>query len=196
MLINQTTIDKKAMIALAKISRKTLRKKRSRPVRRFAWFAVAVECLLMALNLRVGDGGWAVNALLAAIMLACVFGEDTVNGLLAFRQVLPNSREVNITFREDFYVQRTQPAETWWDYRQVKAIGEDKDFFALVIDTSHGQILSKKGFEWGGPEEFRTFIQRKTGRKIQKVASGQPKKKTDERREKDGTTADKDTHGV
>lgn len=196
MLINQTTLDKKAMVALAKISRKTLRKKRSRPVRRFAWFAVAVEGILIAVDLRVGDGGWAINALLAAILLGCIFGEDTVNGLLALRQIPPPSREVNITFRDDFYVQRAQPAETWWDYRQIRAIGEDKDFFALVIDTSHGQILSKKGFQWGGPEEFRTFIQRKTGRKIQKVASGLPKKKTDERREKDGAAADPDTHGV
>lgn len=154
---------------MAKISRKTLRQGRSRPVRRFAWFAVAVELLIMVVSFRVGDRGWVTNALLAAIMLACILGEDTVNGLLAFRQILPDSREVNATFQEDHYVHRSRMAETWWNYRQIAAIGEDKNYFALVIDKSHGQIYSKKGFEWGSPDEFREFIQRKTSMKMQKV---------------------------
>lgn len=170
MLINQTTIDKKAMIALAKISRKTLYRGRSRPVRRFAWFAVIVELLIMAVSFYAGDRGWVMNALLAAIMLACIFGEDTVNGLISFRQILPDSREVNVTFQEDHYIQRSRAAETWWHYRQIAALGEDKDYFALVIDKSHGQIYSKAGFEWGSPDEFREFIQRKTGLKIQKIS--------------------------
>lgn len=167
MLINQTTIDKKAMIALAKISRQVLG--RSRPVRRFAWFAVALELIIMVISFLAGDGGWVINALLAGIMLACVLGEDTVNGLIAFRQTLPDSREVNATFREDRYILRSRASETWWNYQPIVAFGEDKDYFALIIDKNHGQIYSKKGFEWGGPEEFREFIRRKTGLKVQKV---------------------------
>lgn len=167
MLINQTTIDKKAMIALAKITRKTLGG--SRPVRRFAWFAVVVELIIMLMSFLAGDGGWVINALLAGIMLASVLGEDTVNGLIAFRQVLPDSREINVTFREDHYIQRGQGWETRWNYRPIVAVGEDKDYFALLIDKSHGQIYSKKGFEWGSPKEFREFIRRKTGLKIRKI---------------------------
>lgn len=169
LLINDTTLDQKAMIALAKITRKTLRRGRSRPVRRFAWFAVTVELLLMGLSLWIGDSGWVMNALLAGIMLACILGEDTVNGVIALRQLLPDTREVNATFQEDHYIHRTRASETWWNYRQITAIGEDKYYFALVIDKSHGQIYSKEGFTWGDPEKFREFIQRKTGKKIQKI---------------------------
>lgn len=167
MLINQTTIDKKAMIALAKISRRILG--RSRPVRRFAWFAVILELVIMVISFLAGDGGWVINAILAGIMLASILGEDTVNGLIAFRQTLPDSREVNVTFREDHYIQRSRASETRWSYRPIVAVGEDKDYFALMIDKSHGQIYSKAGFEWGSPEEFREFIRRKTGLKVQKV---------------------------
>ena len=46
MLVIQTTIDRKAMTALAKMSRKTLRQGRSRPVRTLAWFVVALEIFL------------------------------------------------------------------------------------------------------------------------------------------------------
>lgn len=169
MLINQTSIDKKAMVALAKMTRKTVRRGRSSPVRTFAWCVAVVELGLAALFLWTGAGGWLTNLLMAAIMLACILGEDTVNGLVGLRQVLPDSREVNATFQEDHYVHRTRGAETWWNYRQIKAIGEDKDYFALVLDKNHGQIYAKEGFDWGSPDEFREFIQRKTGLKIRKV---------------------------
>ena len=93
MLINQTTIDKKAMVALAKINRKTSRRGRSSPVRTFAWCVAVVELGLAALFLWTKAGGWLVNVLMAAIMLACILGEDTVNGIVGLRQILPTSRE-------------------------------------------------------------------------------------------------------
>ena len=169
MIVIQTTLDQKAMIALARINRKTVRRGRSSPVRTFACAVAAVELGLAALFLWTGAGGWLVNVLMAAIMLACVLGEDTVNGLMGLRQILPDSREVNVTFKDDHYVHRTKGAETWWNYRQIKAIGEDKDYFALVLDKNHGQIYAKEGFEWGTPDEFREFIQRRTGLRIRKV---------------------------
>ena len=99
LLVNQMTLDKKAMVSLARISRKTLRNGRSSPVRRFAWFAVSVELFLAALLIWVGLDGWLTNVLLAAIMLACILSEDVVNGLMAYRQMLPDAREVNVTFK-------------------------------------------------------------------------------------------------
>ena len=169
LLVNQMTLDKKAMVSLARISRKTLRNGRSSPVRRFAWFAVSVELFLAALLIWVGLDGWLTNVLLAAIMLACILSEDVVNGLMAYRQMLPDAREVNVTFKEDHFIHYSRAAETWWNYRQIKAIGEDQDYFALVLDKNHGQIYAKDCFTWGSPDEFREFIQRKTGKKIQKV---------------------------
>lgn len=169
MIVIQTTLDQKAMIALARINRKTIRRGRSSPVRTFAWCVAVVELGLAALFLWSGAGGWLVNVLMAAIMLACVLGEDTVNGLMGLRQILPDSREVNATFKDDHYIHRTKGAETWWNYRQIKAIGESGEYFAFVLDKNHGQIYRKDGFVWGTPEEFRDFIQKKTGLRIQKV---------------------------
>lgn len=169
MLINQTAIDRKAMTALAKINRKTIRRGRSSPVRTFAWCVAAVELGLAALFIWTGAGGWLTNVLMAAIMLACILGEDAVNGIVGLRRIPPADREVNAAFQEERYVHRTQGAETWWSYRQIKAIGEDKDYFAFALDKKHGQIYAKDSFDWGTPEEFREFIQRKTGLRIQKV---------------------------
>lgn len=158
------------MTALAKMTRKSLRRGRSGPVRLLAWFVVCLELFLTIVYIRGGQGGWLMNALLGLFMLGCILGEDLVNGAIGFHQVLPNSREVNTTFKNDSsYVVRTQAAESWYPYRQIEAICETEEYFALLLGRNHGQIYDKKGFTWGKPDEFREFIQKKTGLKIQKI---------------------------
>lgn len=169
MFIIQTEIDRKSMTALARMTRKTLRRGRNGPVRMLAWFVVLLELFLTAVYIRAGAGGWLVNVLLACIMLACILGEDYVNGAVGLRQILPASRSVNTAFKEDGYVHRTRAGESWWPYRQIRAVVESRDYFAFLLDRTHGQIYDKKGFAWGSPDEFRAFIQRKTGLKIQRV---------------------------
>ena len=166
----QTTIDRKAMTVLARASRKTLRRGRSGPVRTLAWFIVALEAFLTAAYLRGGQSSWPVNALLGLFMLGCILGEDRVNGAIGLRQVAPNSREVNAAFKDGrCYVHRTQAAESWWPYSQIKAAVETKDYFVLLLDRSHGQVYDKKGFSWGTPDEFREFIRKQTGLKVQTI---------------------------
>lgn len=169
MFIIQTEIDQKSMTALARMTRRTLRRGRNGPVRMLACFVVVLELFLAFLYIRAGAGGWLVNLLLACIMLACILGEDYVNGAIGLRQILPASRSVNAAFKEDGYVHRTQAGESWWPYRQIRAIVESRDYFAFLLDRTHGQVYDKHGFTWGDPDGFREFIQRKTGLKIQKV---------------------------
>ena len=170
MIINQTTIDRRAMTALAKMSRKSLRRGRSGPVRTLAWFVVVLELFLTYAYIRGGERGWPVNALLALFMLGCLLGEDRINGMVGLRQVLPDSREVNATFQTDSsYVHRTQAAESWFPYGGIRAFCETEDYFALLLSRNHGQIYDKTGFTWGTPEDFRELIQRKTGIKVQYI---------------------------
>ena len=170
MFIIQTTVDQKAMTALARVSRKTLRRGRSGPVRTLAWFIVVLEAFLTATYLRGGEDGWQVNALLGLFMLGCILGEDWVNGAVGLRKVPPGSREVNAAFKdESCYVHRTQAAESWWPYDQIRAAAETKDYFVLLLGRSQGQVYDKKGFSWGEPEECREFIHKKTGLKVQYI---------------------------
>ena len=48
MIVIQTTLDRRAMTALARAVRKTLRRGRNGPVRMLAWFVVLVESFLTA----------------------------------------------------------------------------------------------------------------------------------------------------
>lgn len=170
MIVIQTTIDQRAMTALARATRKTIRRGRNGPVRLLAWFVVLLEGYLTVTFLRGGVGGWQVNALLGAVMLACILSEDWVNGAIGLRRTSPDSREVNAAFQEDScYVCRARSGEAWWPYQQVIAAIEMEDYFVLLLDRKHGQVFDKKGFTWGTPEEFRELIRKKTGLKMQRV---------------------------
>ena len=170
MIVIQTTLDRRAMTALARAVRKTLRRGRNGPVRMLAWFVVLVESFLTAVYLRGGQEGWQINVLLGLIMLVCILGEDWANGLVALRRIPPDCREVNATFQEDSaFVCRSQAGEEWRLYQQMKVAVEMADWFILLLEGGQGRVFSKKGFTWGTPEEFRARIPEKTGLKILKM---------------------------
>ena len=54
MFIIQTEIDRKSMTALARMTRRTLRRGRNGPVRMLAWFVVVLELFLVFVYIRVG----------------------------------------------------------------------------------------------------------------------------------------------
>lgn len=158
------------MTALARVTRKILRRGRNGPVRLLAWFVVLLESFLTAVYIRGGQSGWLTNVLLAAIMLAAILGEDWANGLVGLRNLPASRREVNTAFEDGrCYVCRTQAGEEWWPYQQIMAVAETRDYFVLILDRRRGQVFDKKGLSCGTPEEFRSFIQKKTGQKPQFV---------------------------
>lgn len=171
MIVIQTTIDQRAMTALARMTRKTIRRGRNGPVRMVAWLVVLLEGYLISLYLRAGLGGWQINALLGAIMLSCILGEDWVNGAVGLRKTPLDSREVNTAFQEgeNCYICRAQSGEQWWLYSQITAAVETKDYFALLLDRKHGQVFDKRGLTWGTMEQLRELIRKKTGLKIQHI---------------------------
>lgn len=161
-----TTVDRRAMTALAKAARKTLRRRRSRLVHTFG-MAVTAAMLALALGRWMAeDGNWWVNLLLAALMLAVTASEDAINGIIGLRQVQPGSKEVTAEFTGGQYVHRTETAVSHWQYEKVQAVCETEEYFILLLDSRHGQIYAKKGFTRGAPMAFRDFISRKTGKLI------------------------------
>lgn len=170
MIVIQTTIDRRAMTALARVSRKTLRRGRSMPVRTLAWFVVVLEAFLTVSYLRGGFGSWLPNTLMGLFMLGCLLLEDRVNGAVSLRQIEADSRVVNAVFQEDScYVHRTQAGESWWAYSQIKLAAETGDYFVLLTDRARGQVYDKRGFTWGDAGQLRALLQSMTGLKIQQM---------------------------
>lgn len=165
----ETRVDRRAMTALARAARKTLRRRRSRRVHTFG-LLVTVFLLMVAVGGRLaGEERWWLNLLLALLMMAVTQSEDIINGLIGLRQVPGGSREVTAAFDGTRYIHRTQTAETRWSYDRVQTVCETGEYFVFLLDDHHGQIYAKSGFTRGTPMAFREFITRKTGKPVQNI---------------------------
>ncbi len=159
--------DRKALKTMARVLRKTMRRKRSIALRVFGWFAVTLmllsEIALAALDAFSWDVETALILLLCVVMVATLLFEDDLNGWLAAFSLIPGTREADTRFTPDCYTVVTQAAEVRWNYENIKAVGETSDSFVLMLSKRHTQQFPKAGMTEGTPDEFRAFLTEKTG---------------------------------
>jgi len=168
----ETVCSQKAAAAMAKALRKTVRRKRSRRVHVFGWAAAALG-LLLTLPL---DGGrfsvgprTAVTWAAVLVMAAALLFEDSINGYMARRRMLAGTERVQTAFREDGYTAASEIGKTEFRYESASLVAETGDYFVFVFSQSHAQVYDKASLSGGTAEEFRGFIERKTGRSVVKV---------------------------
>ena len=51
-------------------------------------------------------------------------------------------------------------------YNEVTAVEESDDFFCIITSNAHGITVAKSDFTISTPDDFRAFIEEKTGKKI------------------------------
>lgn len=163
-----TTYNQKTLTAMARAIRKTIRAKRSRVFRLYAW--VIVVLLLVSLWLSWGNV-WqmtASGAVIAALLLVN-WKEDAINGFFARRQALPGTDAADTTFYPDHYLVRTAAAESKWHYDRSLALAETRDYLVFVMGKNHALAMEKATLEGGSISEFCQFIEEKSGQKIQNI---------------------------
>lgn len=160
----KTVYDQKALTAMARGLRKTVRRKRSRRSHVVGWVLVALA-LLFGVGDLILDPGWEgwLDLAVAAVLLVILLTEDRVNGFLAGRKMLPGSREVEAVFTEQDYVTTVQNAQTRWSYESIRAIAQGKDYIALALSDRHAQIYDKGGISGGTAEDLLNLLGEKTG---------------------------------
>lgn len=163
-----TTYNQKALAAMARAIRKTVRAKRSRMTHLYAW--VVIGFLFVSLWLSWGNV-WqtAINCALIALLLLINWKEDALNGFFAKRKALPGTNCADTTFYSDHYLVKTAAAESKWQYDKILALAETGDYFLLVMGKNHAMALEKASLEGGGISEFCRFIEEKSGHKIQNI---------------------------
>lgn len=168
----ETTYDQKAMIMMARVLRKTVRKKHSRRSHVFGWIVTVLALLLV---LPLGDKPFVLDfrtvitgAAIIIIVLSLLF-EDQMNGYIARKRMLPGTAHAVCTFTEERYISEVEAGKTEWQYKNVELIAETKEYFVFVFGKNHAQVYDKRKLIGGTVEEFRTFIVEKTGKEIQQV---------------------------
>ncbi len=168
----ETAYDKNALTIMAKVLRKTARKKRSRRSRVFG-VIVVILAILLALPLGddpvVFDFKTVVTWLVVAVLVLVLLFEDRINGYIARKRMLPGLHKSNAVFTEECYRSETALGSSQFMYENITALAETNDYFVFLFGKNHAQIYDKKSISGGSVEEFREFISRITGKEIEKV---------------------------
>ena len=168
----QTTYNRPTMTALARALRKTTRKKRNRRAHLLGWIAIALGLML---SLPLGGAPWELSYrtfftwVVLLILLAVLLWEDALNGYLAVRRLPPNTQLASTTFTDSDYRSVTGLGESRFHYDNILALAETEGYFILIFSQSHAQAFDKHTLSGGTVDAFRSFLEEKTGKVMQKV---------------------------
>lgn len=163
-----TTYDQKALTAMARAVRKTVRAKWSRMISIWAWAIIG----LLAVSIWLSWGNvWqtAANCIVLATLLLINWKEDALNGFFAKRKALPGTDCADTTFCPDCFFVKTAAAESKWQYDKILALAETGVYLVLVMGKNHALAMEKAALEGGSLPEFRRFLEEQSGQKIQNI---------------------------
>lgn len=168
-----TVYDQKAVTAMARGLRKTIRKKRNRRTRVFGCFVMILALLLPLLTLEEGQSlislRTAVNWLVALGMLVVLIWEDWINGWFARKRMLPGMENATTLFTREGYTTVTEVGTTQWKYDNILLVAESRNYFVFVFSKSHAQVYDKNGLSGVSAEKFGAFLTEITGKVIEKI---------------------------
>ena len=163
----EQTYDLAALTSLCRAMRKT-----TRHIWQFArmilWFIFAVGLLLWIVSMLMGIPEHMLLVTLAALLLI-LLTEDRLNALISFRLLVPGTAHSVTTFSDDIYTVKADSLETRYQYDNITMLCETDRYFFLFLGKRHGQIFDKRCFQLGTPDEFRTWLERRTGKSFQMV---------------------------
>lgn len=165
----ETRYNAKTMACMARVLRKTVRKKHSRRSHLFGWLVVAFG-LLLAVPDAALDFRTVLTVAAVALVLIALLLEDRINGYVARRRMLPGTETAVTVFTESGFVSTTGIGRTEWKYDAIRLVAETDGFFVFVFDASHAQLYDKAHLEGGTVEEFRRFLQSVTGKPVESVS--------------------------
>lgn len=170
----ETVYDRKALAAMARGIRKTAGKKRSRRAHILGWIVIALGTFLIIESF-VSDGmaaftGSTIINIAAVLAILIVFlWEDKINGAIAGKRTLPILKKAVTVFREDGYSTENDFGKSELNYEHIVVIAELSGYFVFVFSRNHGQVYAKSDLTGGTVDEFRGFLEKITGKKVEQV---------------------------
>ena len=163
----ETTYDLKALTAVAKGLRKTVRKKKSRCSRLLGMILVLLSLFLA---LFTPPTSRTLLLLIVALLITAVLCfEDSLIGYIAKKRMLPGTNLQTSRFTDVSYHSVTDVGTTEFHYDRIVAIAESKDYFIFTFSDKHAQVHNKHTISGGSLDDFRFFIQQKTNLTIVQI---------------------------
>ena len=160
------------MTVAARAMRKVLRRKRSILWAVFGWSVFFINALLLipfdgepfTLDVRT------VTSLLVEVMLLSVLlFQDWLNGMIACKNTLAGTKEYHVVFGEESYTVVTEVTTSMFRYELIDAMAESQDYIIFLMKKRYAQPLDKRTLTGGTVEEFKRFLEEKTGKTFRRV---------------------------
>ena len=167
-----TEYSTKTLTEMAKVIRKTSRKKRNLIIR-----IAGIILIILAILLVIPSEGEVfvldfrnLLMIIAVLMLGVVLlFEDKLNGYIAKKRMLPSVKTATATFGDENYLIETEIGKTEFKYEAIVSIAETEGYYVFVFSQMHAQIYKKSTLAGGSEEEFEAFITEKTGKSVKRL---------------------------
>ena len=167
-----SNITNRSMTVAARAMRRVLRRKRNIIWVIFGWSVFLFNALLLipfdgepfALDVRT------VTSLLVEVMLLSVLlFQDRLNGMIACKNTLAGTKDYHVVFGEESYTVVTEVTTSTFRYELIDALAESQDYIIFLMKKRYAQPLDKRTLTGGTVEEFKRFLEEKTGKTFRRV---------------------------
>lgn len=165
-------ITNHSMTVAARAMRKVLRRKRSILWAIFGWSVFFINALLLipfdgeSVAL---DVSMLISLLVEVMLLSVLLFQDRFNGMIACKNTLAGTKDYHIAFGEDSYTVVTAATTSMFRYELIDALAESQDYMILLMKKRYAQPLDKRTLTGGTVEEFKRFLEEKTGKTFRRV---------------------------
>ena len=167
-----SNITNRSMTVASRAMRKVLRRKRSIMWAIFGWSVFFINALLLipfdgepfALDART-----LISLLAEVILLSVLLFQDRFNGMIARKNTLAGTKEYHVAFGEESYTVVTEVTTSTFRYELIDAMAESQDYMILLMKKRFAQPLDKRTLTGGTVEEFKRFLEEKTGKTFRRV---------------------------
>lgn len=103
------------------------------------------------------------------LIFAALVGEDALNGRIALGRIPPGLTASRTLLSKKAITAPRRWAAQIFPIPILPLWRRTKDYFVFLMGKNHGHVFDKASLSGGTPEEFRRFIEDKTGLTVQTV---------------------------
>ena len=109
------------------------------------------------------------SLLVEVMLLSVLLFQDRFNGMIARKNALAGTKDYHIVFGEESYTVITEVTTSTFRYELIDAMAESQDYMILLMKKRFAQPLDKRTLTGGTVEEFKRFLEEKTGKTFRRV---------------------------
>ena len=167
-----SNITNRSMTVAARAMRRVLWRKRSIIWAIFGWSVFLFNALLLIpfdgepFTL---DASTVISLLGEVMLLSVLLFQDRFNGMIARKNALAGTKDYHVAFGEESYTVVTEVTTSTFRYELIDAMAESQDYIIFLMKKRYAQPLDKRTLIGGTVEEFKRFLEEKTGKTFRRV---------------------------